>query len=165
MEQFKPINNFEEKYLISNTGNVWSNYKKDYLKPSKNIKGYYVVSLCISRSKKKTTSIHRLVAIHFLNNPENKPQVNHIDGDKLYNNVVNLEWSTNKENIHHAIQTGLYNPKECGACKQLNVFNTITQKEETYKSRSELARIIGSPAYSVRSCLWRSGKYKHYILL
>jgi len=165
MEQFKPINNFEKKYLISNTGNVWSNYKKDYLKPMKTPKGYYTVSLCIDRLKKKTTSIHRLVAIHFLNNPENKPQVNHIDGDKLNNNMINLEWATNKENMNHAIQTGLYNPKECGACKQLNVFNTITQKEEMYKSRSEFARIIGSPAYSIRSCFYRSGKYKHYILL
>ena len=58
--------------------------------------------------------IHRLVAEYFLDNPENKPQVNHIDGDKLNNHIDNLEYSTAKENMVHAGKTGLISYKQSG---------------------------------------------------
>ena len=165
MEQFIPINDFETKYLITNTGKVYSNYLKDFLKPLKNIKGYLQVCLCISKKKKITVSIHRLVAIHFLENPSNKPQVNHIDGCKLNNNVNNLEWNTNKENNKHAIETGLYNPKKCGMCKEITLLNKKTNKKETYFSISNFAEKNNYPVYSVRSCLTKRSKYKHYYLI
>lgn len=66
-------------------------------------KGYARVSL----GKRKTLAVHRLVAKSFIPNPQNKPQVNHIDGNKQNNCVENLEWCTNQENQIHAIKTGL----------------------------------------------------------
>ena len=68
-----------------------------------NNRGYYSVGI-----KRKTFMVHRLVALAFLPNPENKPFVNHIDGNKLNNHIDNLEWCTCKENNLHARKTGLH---------------------------------------------------------
>lgn len=67
-----------------------------------NNRGYMTVRL-----DKVTHMVHRLVATHFLSNPENKPYVNHLDGNKLNNAASNLEWCTSQENNIHAIATGL----------------------------------------------------------
>ena len=164
MEVFKEIKDFEKKYLISNHGRVWSNYKNDYLKQAYNCKGYKIVGFSLPNNKSCIKTIHRLVAIHFISNPDNKPQVNHIDGNKENNKVDNLEWNTCKENMNHAINAGLYTPTKCGACKKLILYNTKTEQEETYISRAEFARTIGVCMYSVRSCLGKRGKYKNWIL-
>lgn len=72
--------------------------------------GYYEVTVKTKRvngKKRSIYKIHRLVAIVFIDNQDNKPQVNHIDGDKLNNHVSNLEWVTHAENMRHAGDTGL----------------------------------------------------------
>lgn len=69
-------------------------------------RGYTTVGLSY-RNKYKLFTLHRLLALHFIPNPENKPQVNHIDGNKLNNKLSNLEWVTNKENTKHAHVNGL----------------------------------------------------------
>ncbi|HDV4621062.1 TPA: HNH endonuclease, partial [Bacillus anthracis] len=68
--------------------------------------GYIQIDLT-KNNKKKTFRVHRLVAVHFLPNPENKPEVNHEDGNKENNNVGNLKWVTPKENMNHAYKFGL----------------------------------------------------------
>lgn len=68
--------------------------------------GYPVVYLCRG-NKAKTVKVHRIVAMAFIPNPSNKPQVNHKDGDKLNYSIPNLEWVTAKENIRHAHENGL----------------------------------------------------------
>jgi hypothetical protein len=108
----------EGHYDVSSFGNVRSVDKKvDFngtiatrrgiqLKPTLNSKGYYTVILCID-SKRKTVYVHRMVAIAFLENNLNKPQVNHKDGNPLNNNLTNLEWCTESENQQHAYAAGL----------------------------------------------------------
>lgn len=69
--------------------------------------GYSIASVRIN-GKKKMISLHRQLAIHFIPNPENKPQINHKDGNTRNNNISNLEWATQSENTKHAYDTGLF---------------------------------------------------------
>lgn len=98
-------------YLITANGDVISlNYTRDRkpikLKTRKNHRGYHLVGIHVD-GKCYVKQVHRLVATAFIPNPQQKPQVNHIDGNKDNNCVDNLEWVTEKENIEHAIRTGL----------------------------------------------------------
>lgn len=107
-EIWKEIEGFNGDYLISNLGRVKSlkNNKESILKPFKSGGGYYKVALSKNKMS-KTLYIHRLVAKAFIQNPENKPEINHIDGCKTNNQVTNLEWITHKQNIQHAYNAGL----------------------------------------------------------
>ena len=87
------------KYLIYKDGRVYSKKSNIFLKPRKDTNGYLCVDLC-KNGKRKTFRIHRLVAIHFIDNLENKPCVDHIDGNKKNNNIDNLRWVTQIENLN-----------------------------------------------------------------
>ena len=105
-EIWKDIEEYEGLYQVSNLGRVYSVKRNKYKKLSKDKDGYLFV--CISKQgKHKGYRVHRLVAQAFIPNPENKPQINHIDGDKTNNVMKNLEWVTCKENIIHAHKNGL----------------------------------------------------------
>lgn len=95
----KAIKGFED-YLITDTGRVYSLKRKKYMKQGKNNRGYLTISLC-KNGKHKTMLIHRLVADAFIENPENKPQVDHIDRNQNNNSVINLRWVDNFENFEN----------------------------------------------------------------
>ena len=110
-EIWKCIAGYENLYQVSNLGNVKSLVRKHSVKEKflKILtKEYHTVSLSVN-NKNTTYRVHRLVAHAFLPNPENKPIVNHLDGNKHNNNVNNLEWCTHQENCIHAVKTGLVN--------------------------------------------------------
>jgi hypothetical protein len=89
-------------YRVSNMGNIWSNKLKRILEPPVDKDGYYRIGLW-NKMVKKHHRVNRLVAIHFIPNPENKPTVNHKDGDVKNNHVSNLEWATVAEQNDHKI--------------------------------------------------------------
>ena len=93
-------------YYINRLGQVYSAHLARLLKDS-NCAGYRQVNLR-ANGQSKTVKIHRLVALAFLANPQNKPDINHKDGDKANNSLCNLEWCTAKENVQHAIRMGLF---------------------------------------------------------
>lgn len=99
-------------YEISNTGNVRRRgcdlCSRD-LKVRVQNQGYRQVSIYLPGGKQVTRMVHRLIAIAFVPNPENKPAVNHLDGNKANNAIENLEWVTFSENTRHAYRTGLIN--------------------------------------------------------
>lgn len=109
-EIWKDIDEYGGTYKISNCGNVksFAVNKKEGIILSKSLdkNGYNVGSFCV-KNKMKNYKIHRLVAEAFIPNPENKPQVNHIDGNKQNNSADNLEWVTLSENLIHAYKNNL----------------------------------------------------------
>ena len=120
-EIWKDIKGYEGLYQVSNLGNVRSliTYKyskkqnkcieiirEKVLKPSIDKHNYKFVVLTRNRIR-KTIKVHRLIAENFIENTNNKPLINHIDGNKLNNNINNLEWVTNSENIKHAYSNNL----------------------------------------------------------
>ena len=101
MEIWKDIEGYEGLYQVSSWGRVKSTYRGGrVLKGRKTKTGYLRINLCKNRNVKEYL-VHRLVAQAFIPNPQNKPQVNHIDEDKENNHVNNLEWCTAKENVNH----------------------------------------------------------------
>lgn len=98
MEEWLVINEFPN-YSVSNLGNVMNNKTNKRMKL--NVKGGYCHISLKNETSKKSLKVHRLVACAFIPNPENKPEVNHKDKNKVNNNVNNLEWNTRLENCKH----------------------------------------------------------------
>lgn len=109
-EIVRDIPNYEGLYTIDIFGNVKRKSNNLEIKQQFNKFGYANVSLS-KDGKQKQHKVHRLIAQAFIPNPQNKEQVNHIDGNKNHNVVWNLEWCTCKENINHALISGIYHPK------------------------------------------------------
>lgn len=99
IEEFRDIPGYEGVYEVSNLGRVRRNGK--ILKPGKNRDGYLLVSLS-KNGIRKTVRVHRLVALSFLSNPNNLPEINHRDENRTNNTVDNLEWCTRDYNINYS---------------------------------------------------------------
>ena len=178
-EIWKDVKNFENSYKISNDGQVYSiprnGTKGGILKPTKQKNGYYFIHLR-NKNKKINTGIHRLVAEAFIPNPENKPTVNHKDGNKGNNNVENLEWATYKEQLEHSLKLGL-RKSQCNIQRKAVVilpnndkiyFENINDLTKYFnKSRSYISHYInkkGNKFYIKDKMILISDRNKDYVL-
>lgn len=151
MEIWKNVNGTDGFIEVSNFGRVRSLLRGEpyILKQQKDEKGYLRVTVNIYGNK-ITYKVHRLVAIAFIENINNLPQVNHIDGNKENNTAENLEWINNKDNIHHAINSGLWEKVFLGSKKENErrkkkviaysdnnkiVFDSVAEAERFFNSR------------------------------
>lgn len=124
-KEFTQITGYENYFICKDTTEVLSTKQRMNSKPNtykilkqvNNSKdpsnNYFIVTLISEDGKRRNQSIHRLMALTFLENPEQKAHVNHIDGNKLNNQLNNLEWATEQENSQHAVDTGLTTFTHC----------------------------------------------------
>lgn len=148
------------KYLVTSEGQIFSIKKSGTLrkmKPARVGTGYYTVNISINKVNKKYL-VHRLVALVFIPNPENKKQVNHKDGDKSNNILENLEWNTPKENIIHSYVTGLHkvgfgeesnNPKITKK-KAKQIYELLETNEFTLDEIAEVTETTRSIVYNIK---------------
>lgn len=145
MEVWKDLGSpFDTHYQVSSLGRVRSKNRDIHCKDGRAISLKskimaqethkticYRVRLCVD-SVKYSKSVHRLVAMAFIDNPDKKPEVNHLDGNRLNNKLENLEWVTKEENMSHAVVMGLIN-NPFGVCSRNSKFVT-----EVYNGEGEL---------------------------
>lgn len=126
-----PIPGWEELYVITRNGIVYSlprrGRKLRILKPVDNMRAGYLRVKLSGNGKNGLYYIHRLVAQTFVPNPDGKPMVNHIDGNKTNNRAENLEWVTNWENRLHAFEHGLYPNQKIHPTQRKEVFDLVQQ--------------------------------------
>ena len=151
VEEFKDIKGYEGLYQISNFGRIKS-LKRDcgnqycdidkILSLKMDSYGYPQQVLC-KNGKRKSHKIHRLVAIHFIENIENKAQINHINGIKTDNNVTNLEWTTMSENIVHAYSLRLIDRR--------GVKNTMSKLNESQVLEIRKMKELGASISDIKN--------------
>lgn len=148
LSNFKDTQKLPDYFMVSPNGEIYSKRSGRLMKQNKIGNGYLGIQTKIGGRKGETycLRVHREVALAFIPNPENKPQVNHIDGDKTNNKVENLEWVTYSENSIHAVETGLFVSlvgEENGGSK-LNEIDVLFIRENFIpKSRTYGARALG----------------------
>lgn len=163
-----PVKEYSKDYKVSNYGRVLSlNYRRtgrsEVMKPFDNGDGYLKVILSKNRKTKKFF-VHRLVAEAFLHNPENKPEVNHIDENKENNRVENLEWVDHKENINH----GTRNQRVAEKCTNGKLSKIVLQLTKTgelikeWSSTAECGRNGFHQGAVVDCCLGKRKSHKGF---
>lgn len=155
-EIWKPIEDFKEKYEVSNFGRI-KNKKTNHIYKNTNKNGDYFSIVLYDKKHKRSTRIHREVAKAFIPNPNNFSFVNHIDCNKQNNNVENLEWCTPSYNIKHAIKNN------CAMLEGINKYNKNKFSKKygkifQYNKNNELLNVFDSlqEAYKITNVCARN---------
>ena len=143
MDKYYKINGYED-YYITKSGKIFSSLTNKELKFDRSQTGGYCKVKLMDRRLGRfiNLSVHRLVALQFIPNPRNLPEVNHKDGNHSNNNVTNLEWCTTEYNRRHALENRLYKIEEDNPRAKLTkqqVFQ-IYKDWETCKSKTTIAK-------------------------
>lgn len=169
-EIWRDIKGYEGYYKVSNLGNVMSIARNGTIKQNKILKpntdkgGYSYVCLH-KKGTTKTIKVHRLVASEFVKNPQNKPEVNHIDGNKKNNEASNLEWVTSSENQLHSIYVLKKNIKEVEQYdlngNYLRTWESVKNAGESLKIWScDISRVCNGKRKTAGGFIW---KYKEVL--
>lgn len=159
MNTIKPVKGYEKEYAVTKAGDVFRITKSGKTRPCKAFvekDGYMVINLS-KRGIAKRKRLHRIVAETFLENPDKKPQINHIDGNKKNNSVENLEWCDAIQNLEHAYVTGLHIRR---AVYMLDEGGKILN---SFCSTHEAARFVGVTNASISSACRRKHKSAGFI--
>lgn len=170
VEVWKNVVGYEGIYEVSNLGRVRTHkektthsvrhgtrrWKQRVLKPKSSKTREPRVSLWKDK-KSKDFLVHRLVAVAFIPNPENKPCINHIDGNPKNNNVENLEWNTYKENQNHSFDNGLAHIN-----KEVILFNKETFDVHKFRSQAKASEFLGFNNGYINSLIKRGKKLDDY---
>lgn len=155
-EEWKDILGYENLYFVSNLGNIKSS--KKIISQQDNGKGYLVVHLS-KNGKPRWLLVHRLVAKAFLDNPLNKPCVNHKDGNRSNNNVDNLEWVTYSENNLHSYHSNGRKSALSKAiyCEETGIIydNAYDAARKTGISQSSINRCVNGIHKKAKGTHWR----------
>lgn len=151
-EDWKYIEGSDNAY-ISTLGHIQRN-GKDVI-PVEDAEGYLRANV-----GKKRDRVHRYVALAFIPNPQHKPYVNHIDGNKKNNSVNNLEWVTAKENSEHASRTGLLS-HDTGRKGAILAVNKKTGQSCVFLNQAHVAKVIGATDSEVNKCIKGKRKTVH----
>ena len=139
----KDIKGYEGLYAVTTDGQVWSYRSNKFLTPY-NVVGYHYVDLR-KKGHRKQFRVHRLVAEAYIPNPENKPQINHKDENKINNHVSNLEWVTAKENVNY----GTHNER---MAKTRSKAVYCEELDRVFESQKEAAAELGLYGGNISSC-------------
>lgn len=180
-EIWKDIPDYDGKYQISNYGRVKRLKRNVFVRVLGKtveistpkilklnlVKSGYLYITITANNTKRTLKIHRLVAEVFIPNPNDLPEVNHIDGNKENNCVDNLEWCTHKENIQHALKNNLLNDRSGNNnanCKKINQYDSDGNFIKLWNSIYEITKETGFERHGItRCCTSKSKTYKGYI--
>lgn len=161
-EVWKPIPGYEDRYLASSLGRIkslpsCSRSKGVIIKPNLKKSGYTNTGLC-KDGKVKHWRTHRLIALTFLPNPDNLPEVNHLSGVKNDNRVCNLAWCSRSDNVKHKYKVLGYKSKGGVARKPIRCAETGVE----YASLRDAERKTGLHRQSLQYCLKHSGEFKGF---
>lgn len=156
MSEWRDIPGYDN-YEVNRAGQV--RRKAQILKPGSIPSGHLTVALCKGSGKPKSMYVHRLVAQAFLENPDDKPLVNHKNGNPKDNRLDNLEWSTYAENVAHGYRS---NGRIAASALPVSMVDDHGEVLRTFQSGAEAARFVGVTTASINHAVTREGKCKGY---